>query len=72
MEAKIIEANRFWEKAEDRVWRVAVANNLDAGFECAMELTGFNMDEFLFDLFDYGEFNPTDEDIVVAICEALE
>ena len=72
MDARLMEANKFWEKAEDRVWKVAIANDLDSGIECAMELYGFKMDEFLFDLFDYGEFNPTDEDIVVAICEALE
>lgn len=72
MDVNVIAANKFWEKAEERVWKVAFANDLDSGIECAMELYGFDMNEFLFDLFDYGEFNPTDEDILVAICEALD
>ena len=71
MEVKLKEANKFWEKAEDRVWKVARANDMDAGLECLMELTDFNFDEFLFDLFDYGEFNPTDYDILVALCEVF-
>ena len=72
MEEKLNKANKFWERAEERVWKVAFANDLDSGIECAMELYGFNMDEFLFDLFDCGEFIPSDEDILEAILEALE
>ena len=71
MDEMMKKANEYWEKAENKVWKIATANDLDAGLQCAMELTGFDMNSFLFDLFDYGEANPTDEEILAAIIEAL-
>ena len=57
-------ANRFWENARNRVLRLA-------------ETAGLNItisehdDEFLFDLFDCGDYEPSDEEIITAIKEDL-
>lgn len=55
-------ANKFWEEAKARVERIAAENGL------AIELLDHD-DEFLFDLYDSGEYVPTDEEVLEAIEE---
>lgn len=72
MTDKMMNAEKFWNAAEERVTTVMFANNLDAAVDCAEENGDFCMQDFLFDLFDYGDYEPTDEEIVAALTEALE
>jgi hypothetical protein len=58
-------ANQFWAEARERVLRVAEENGL------AIRLAEHD-DELLYDLFDYGSYEPTDDEIVEAIKEATE
>lgn len=56
-------ANQFWENARARVLEVAQ----EAGLEISIEE---HDDDFLFDLFDYGDYEPTDAEIIEAIKNA--
>lgn len=58
-------ANQFWEDALARVMRVAE----EAGLEVSLE---DHADEFLFDLFDCGDYEPTDAEIIEAVKEYLD
>jgi len=58
-------ANKFWDNADDRVIRVAYQRGLDITVaEC-----GDLYDDFLYELFDYGDYNPTDDEIAEALEE---
>lgn len=72
MADKMMEAEKFWREAEKRVNRIMFANNLDAAADYAEENGEFNMDDFLYEVFDYGDHNPTDDEILTALTEALE
>lgn len=65
-------ANKYWEQKELQVLRVAQKNGLDSALECAMELQeGFSLDTFLFDIFDNGDYEASEEEIVEAIIEVV-
>lgn len=65
-------ANKYWEQKELQVLRVALENGLDSALECAMELQeGFSFDFFLFDIFDNGDYEASEEEIVEAIIEEV-
>ncbi len=53
-------ANQFWENAQARVLELAKA----AGLEISLKE---HDDEFLYDLFDDGDYEPTDAEIIAAI-----
>ena len=72
MTEQMMNAENFWSKAADRVMQVAFDNNLDAAYDYACEEEILDPIEFLFDLFDHGDYEPTDEEIVAALTEALE
>ena len=58
-------ADRFWEaEAEGNFWRVVEANGLESAVECAIELGELDLDAFMFDLWDNGEYRPTDNEIL--------
>ncbi|MBO6266977.1 MAG: hypothetical protein J6M06_01960 [Synergistaceae bacterium] len=60
--SKYERANQFWAEARERVLRIARAADFDVSLK-------EHDDEFLFELFDYGERVPTDEEIVEALEE---
>ena len=64
LDRDIERANEFWANARSRVLRTAEAADL------RVEIAEHD-DEFLFDLFDCGEYVPTDAEIVEAIEEYL-
>lgn len=64
LDKDIERANKFWEDARNRVLRVAQAADLQ------IEIAEHD-DEFLFDLFDCGDYVPTDSEIVEAIEEFI-
>lgn len=64
LDRDIERANEFWANARSRVLRIAEAADL------RVEIAEHD-DEFLFDLFDCGEYVPTDAEIVEAIEEYL-
>ncbi len=55
-------ASLFWEYARQHVLAVAEIAGLH------IELDEHD-DQFLYDLYDYGDFTPTDEEIIAAIEE---
>ena len=55
--------SQFWDSARARVLEIAEAAGLDISLE-------EHDDEFLFDLFDYGDYEPTDAEIIEAIKDA--
>ena len=55
-------ANDFWAQARARVLAIARA----ADFNVSLKE---HDDEFLFDLFDYGSYDPTDAEIIEALEE---
>ena len=57
-------ANKFWSDARQRVLAIAEAADL------RITLAEHD-DEFLFDLFDCGDYTPTDAEIIDAIEEYL-
>lgn len=57
-------ANKFWDNARQRVLAIAEAADLRITLE-------EHDDEFLFDIFDYGDYAPTDAEIIEAIEEYL-
>ena len=64
LDRDIERANEFWANARSRVLRTAEAADLRVE-------SAEHDDEFLFDLFDCGEYVPTDAEIVEAIEEYL-
>ena len=60
--SKYERADRFWSEARARVLAIAHAADFDVSLK-------EHDDEFLFDLFDYGERAPTDEEIIEALEE---
>lgn len=57
-------ANQFWSNARKRVLTIAEAN-------CFKLTLKEHDDEFLYDLYDNGEYIPTGEEITTAIREYL-
>ena len=57
-------ANKFWSDARQRVLAIAAAADLQITL-------AEHDDEFLFDLFDCGDYTPTDAEIIDAIEEYL-
>lgn len=57
-------ANKFWSDARQRVLAIAAAADLQITL-------AEHDDEFLFDLFDCGDYVPTDAEIIEAIEEYL-
>lgn len=60
--SKYERANQFWAEARERVLRIARA----ADFNITLR---DHDDEFLYDLFDCGSYEPTDEEIIEALEE---
>ena len=60
--SKYERANQFWAEARERVLRIAYAADFN------ITLRGHD-DEFLYDLFDCGSYEPTDEEIIEALEE---
>lgn len=58
-------ANRFWAEARSRVLAIAEAHGLQV-------VLADHDDEFLFDLYEGGEYVPTMTEVVEAIREYLE
>ena len=58
-------ANKFWEDAKNRVIAVVEAAGLQ------VEIKDRD-DEFLFDLFDNGDYTPTDDEIIESVKELME
>lgn len=55
-------ANKYWEEQKERVKRIAAEN----GIEITLEE---HDDPFLFDLFDCGDLELTDEEVLEALKE---
>lgn len=65
-------AERFWEaEAESNFWRVVEANGLESAVECAIDLDEIDIDLMLFDMWDNGEYIPTDAEIVAEVKNIL-
>lgn len=64
MNMVLLIANQFWEEARLRVLGVAKYNGLPV-------IIKEHNDDFLFDLYEGGDYIPTDEEIVEAIEEYL-
>lgn len=63
-----MKAERFWEaEAESNFWRVVEANGLEDAVECAIETGVIDIDLLLFDLWDNGEYKPTDTEILAEV-----
>lgn len=63
-----IKAERFWEvEAESNFWRVVEANGLEDAVECVIETGEIDIDLLLFDLWDNGEYKPTDAEILAEV-----
>lgn len=58
-------ANEFWTKAKERVERIASENGL------TIHLSDHD-DGFLYDMFDCGDYDPTDAEVLEAIKEVQE
>lgn len=71
MSKELQRANEYWEEREQEVWGVAYENGLGEALECLMETTDFDMSNFLFDLFDYGDADLETVDILEGLKEAL-
>lgn len=57
--------DRFWEvEAECTFWRVVEQNGLEDATENAIEIGMLDIDQFLFDMWDNGEYKPTDIEIL--------
>ena len=65
VDEKLPAADKFWHEARERVLRIAGRE----GFDITL---AEHDDGFLFDLFDNGEYEPTDKEIVEAIKEYQE
>lgn len=65
IEEKMKESDIFWAHASERVLSIANAN----GITVPHDHHDFELDELLFYVFDYGERNPTDEEILDAMRE---
>lgn len=65
-------AERFWEaEAESNFWRVVEANGLESAVECAIDLGEIDIDLLLFDMWDNGEYIPTDAEIATEVKNIL-
>ena len=60
--SKYERANQFWADARARVLAIAHAADLDVSLKA-------HDDEFLYDLFDCGSYEPTDEEIIESLEE---
>lgn len=61
-------ADRFWEvEAESRFWRVVEANGLESAVENVIETGEIDIDLLLFDMWDNGEYIPTDAEILAEV-----
>lgn len=65
LDAEIVAANRFWDEARSRVLEIAEAHGLQV-------VLAEHDDGFLFDLYECGEYIPTEAEVVEAIREYLE
>lgn len=65
LDAEIVAANRFWDEARSRVLKIAEAHGLQV-------VLAEHDDGFLFELYEYGEFIPTEAEVVEAIREYSE
>lgn len=65
-------ANAFWERAEDHVWQIAGQHRMAGNLNTALQNSGYSMAEFLFDVYDGGDYIPTDAEIFDAIMELFE
>lgn len=59
-EQRMKEANIFWEHARERVLSIAAANNINV----PPDGNGLYLDELLFSVFDYGDCDPSDDEIL--------
>lgn len=64
-------AEKYWENKENQVLYVALESGLDSALECKMQLEDWSLSSFLYDLFDNGDYEASDEEIKNAILEAL-
>lgn len=64
-------AEKYWEEKENQVLYVALKSGLDSALECKMQLEDWSFGSFLYDLFDNGDYEASDEEIKNAILEAL-
>lgn len=63
-----MKAERFWEaEAESNFWRVVEANGLEDAVENVIETGEIDIDLLLFDLWDNGEYKPTDTEILAEV-----
>ena len=61
-------ADRFWEvEAESRFWRVVEANGLESAVENVIETGEIDIDLLLFDMWDNGEYTPSDAEILAEV-----
>lgn len=61
-------ADRFWEvEAESRFWRVVEANGLESAVENVIETGEIDIDLLLFDMWDNGEYKPSDAEILAEV-----
>ena len=65
-------ANKYWQEREQDVWRVAYSNGLGESLKNLTEETDFDMNSFLFDLFDNGCANLEAVDILEGLTELFE
>lgn len=65
-------ANKYWQEREQDVWRVAHSNGLDGSLKNLIEKTEFDMNSFLFDLFDNGCASLETVDILEGLTELFE
>lgn len=68
MSIEMVNADKFWNDAERRVLRIAG----DLGIAPEVLDARGDLCDLLYDLFDYGEKEPTDSEIRTGICELLE
>ena len=64
MDEQIREANEFWAEARDRV----ISLSREAGLEVHIEE---HADPFLYDLYEDGDYVPSDDEIIDAVEEYL-
>lgn len=58
---------KYWEEKEELVWNIACKHDLEDALENNQGHMAFN--ELLFDLFDNGDYEPTEDEIKTAIIE---
>lgn len=65
MDEQIREANEFWAEARDRV----ISLSREAGLKVHIEE---HDDPFLYDLYEDGDYVPSDDEIIAAVEEYLD